>query len=67
MPRLILFLALLAALLLAAAALVTLARTLRGPRAPGPETAMPPALRVVSYVLLLALLLGVAAGLLGPS
>ena len=67
MSRLVLVLALLAALAWAAAALVTLARALRASALPASETSMPPALRLVSFVLLLLLLLGVAAGILGTA
>ena len=70
MARAILFLMLFAALALAVAAALTLLRVMRGP-APVPairtETSMPQTVRTVSFVLLLALLLGVAGGWMGPS
>ena len=60
---------LIAALALALASLVTLARTLRAaaPPLPRPESPMPPAARLLAFVLLILLLLGVTSGWLGPA
>ena len=71
MARLILFLLLFAALVLAVAAGIAAWRAIAAP--PGTprlpvvtEDRMPPAIRSVAYVLLLALLAGLTSGWLGP-
>lgn len=71
MARLVLALLLFAALALAATAALTLVRAWSAPRAPAVPTApredlMPGAVRTVSYVVLLALLLGLTSGWIGP-
>ena len=72
MARLILFLLLFAAFALAIAAGAAAWRALTAPRAPArlpvvTEDRMPPAIRNVAYVLLLALLAGLTSGWLGPA
>ena len=71
MARLILFLLLFAALALAVAAGLAAWRAVVAPPAPSrlpavTEDPMPPAIRNVAYVLLLALLAGLTSGWLGP-
>ena len=72
MARLILFLLLFAALVLALAAAVTAWRAMTASPPPSSlpavtEDRMPPAIRNVAYVLLFVLLAGLTSGWLGPS
>ena len=69
MARLVLALFLFAVLALAVSAALTLVRALTAPPAPATpparEDAMPAAVRIVAYVVLLALLLGLTSGWIG--
>lgn len=65
MARIVLFLMLFAAIVLVAAAVMTLARTLAAPPVPR-EAGMPRVARTLAFVLLLLLLLGLASGFMGP-
>ncbi|EAR49835.1 hypothetical protein OG2516_06007 [Oceanicola granulosus HTCC2516] len=68
MMRLILVLLVLAALVMAAQAVLDFARPARRPGgsgAAGAEAGMPPPFRLVAYLLLLALMVGISAGWLG--
>jgi hypothetical protein len=65
MARLILFLMLFAAAVLAAASVMTFFRTAGRAPAPRDEDSMPSTFRLVAYVLLLLLMVGVATGWLG--
>jgi len=72
MARVILGLVLFAAVVLAIASVITLARSLIAtpatPAPPGPkEDPMPDVMRNIAYVLLLILLVGVATGWLGAA
>ena len=67
MTRLILALVLFAVLALAVMAGLALARAVRASPSPSREVAMPGAVRTVSYIVLLLLLLGVTSGLMGPA
>jgi hypothetical protein len=65
MARLILFLLLLSVAVLAVASVMTFFRTAGRVPAPKDEDEMPATFRMVAYVLLLVLMVGVATGWLG--
>ena len=65
MARLILFFLLLSVAVLAVASLIVLLRTAAGSAAPGDEDRMPATFRMIAYLLLLALMVGVTTGWLG--
>jgi hypothetical protein len=65
MARLILFLLLFAVAVLAVASVMLFLRTAGRAPAPRDEDAMPATIRMVAYLLLLALMVGVATGWLG--
>jgi hypothetical protein len=65
MARLILFLLMFAAAVLAVASVMTFFRTAGRAPAPRDEDTMPATFRLVAYLLLLALMVGVATGWLG--
>ena len=67
MSRVILALFLFTVLALAVLAGLALARALRAQPSSSREVAMPGAVRTVSYIVLLLLLLGVTSGLMGPT
>jgi hypothetical protein len=65
MARLILFFLLVAVVVLAVASVMVLWRTAAGVAAPGDEDRMPATFRMIAYLLLLALMVGVTTGWLG--
>ncbi|MBS1303178.1 hypothetical protein [Loktanella sp. SALINAS62] len=66
MMRLVLLVLLIAAVALAFASVMTALRSVNGTR-PRPETPMPKPFRLISFVLLFLLMLGVSTGWLGAA